>query len=73
MDKRLLALRLTGIGFFIGISIVGGVLLGLWLDAKFASSWMVLLGLFLGVFVAGYGVYKMLLPILSDKDVKPKK
>jgi len=66
------ALRLTGVGFYIGGCIVGGVYLGLWLDGKFdISPLFTLLGLGLGLFVALYGTYRMLLPALGkEKDKK---
>ena len=68
MDKWVAALRLVGVGFFVGISILGGVLGGLWLDNKFNTSpILVIVGLLLGIVVAFYGVYQMLLPLLGDK------
>ncbi|MBA7702174.1 hypothetical protein ES703_110931 [subsurface metagenome] len=65
------ALRLIGVGWFIGISILLGVLAGLWLDSKFSTKplW-VIVGLILGVIVAVYGVYQMLLPLLRNKRNK---
>ena len=65
------ALRLTSVGFFIGGSILLGVLAGLWLDNKLNTSPVLLLvGLFLGLFVAFYGVYRMLLPLMGNKQSK---
>ena len=62
------ALRLTSVGFFIGGSILLGVLAGLWLDNKLNTSpVLVLVGLFLGLLVAFYGVYRMLLPLMGKK------
>ena len=61
------ALRLIGVGWFIGISILLGVLAGSWLDSKFGTKYLVIVGLVLGVVVAGYGVYRMLLPLLGNK------
>jgi len=62
------ALRFIGIGWFIGISILLGVLGGLWLDGKFNTQPLfVILGLVLGLVVAVYGVYRMLLPLISNK------
>jgi hypothetical protein len=61
------ALRLIGVGWFVGISILLGVLAGLWLDSKFGTEYLVIVGLVLGVVVAGYGVYRMLLPLLGNK------
>ncbi len=62
------ALRLTGVGFFIGGSIVLGVLGGLWLDSKLSTEpVLVIVGLFLGIVVAFYGVYRMFLPLMRSK------
>ena len=73
MDKLVAALRLTGIGFFIGISIVGGVVAGLWLDDKFHTSpALVLVGLLAGIIVAGFGLYKMLIPLVTDTRKKKR-
>ena len=65
------ALRLTGVGFFIGGSILLGVFGGLWLDSKLNTGpILVIVGLFLGLVVAFYGVYRMLLPIIGNKQNK---
>jgi len=71
MSRWGLALRLTGVGFFIGGSILLGVLAGLWLDGKLNTApILVLVGLFLGIVVAIYGVYRMLLPLMGNKQSK---
>jgi len=71
MSRWVAALRLTGVGFFIGGSIVLGVAAGLWLDSKLNTSpILVIIGLILGVIVAFYGVYQMLLPFLHNKPDK---
>lgn len=67
MDRRIAVLRLTGVGFFIGGSIALGVIAGLWLDNRFDTSLFWIVGLFLGLVVASYGVYQMLLPFISKK------
>jgi len=71
MTKWVAALRLVGVGFFIGGSILLGVLAGLWLDTKLNSApiW-VIVGLFLGLVIAFYGVYRMLLPFMGNKQDK---
>jgi len=71
MRRWVAALRLVGVGFFIGGSIVVGVVTGLWLDSKFNSApvW-VIIGLFLGLIIAFYGVYRMLLPLMSNERDK---
>jgi ATP synthase protein I len=71
VGKLLAALRLSGVGFFIGGSIALGVFAGLWADSKFNTKpILVIVGLLLGVAVAFYGVYQMLLPLLRDKQDK---
>jgi ATP synthase protein I len=71
MNRWTAALRLTGVGFFIGISIVGGTFAGLWLDSKFNTSPLfILLGLFLGLVVAVYGVYRMIIPLIKNNQDK---
>ena len=71
MQRWAAALRLVGVGFFVGGSIVLGVVAGLWLDNKFNSGpiW-VIVGLFLGLAIAFYGVYRMLLPLMNNKQDK---
>ena len=67
MNRWGAAIRLTGVGFFIGGSILAGVLAGLWLDSKLNTQPIfVIIGLLVGLFLAVIGVYKMLLPLLKD-------
>ena len=69
MSRWAAAFRFIGVGWFIGISILLGVLGGLWLDSKFNTKPLfVIFGLILGLIVAGYGVYQMLLPLIKDKN-----
>ncbi len=71
MPKWLLALRLTGVGFFIAISIVLGIVGGLWLDRVLNTTPVfAIIGLLVGIAVAGYGVYQMLLPLLGNRRNK---
>jgi F0F1-type ATP synthase assembly protein I len=59
------ALRLTGLGWYIALCIVGGVLGGLGLDKLVGTlPLFTLLGTVLGSVVAFWGVYKMVLPVL---------
>ncbi len=68
MNRWGAALRLTGVGFFIGGSIMLGVFAGIWLDKRLNTEpVLVIVGLILGVIVAFYGVYRMLLPLLSNQ------
>ena len=71
MNRWAAALRLVGVGFFIGGAIVLGVGAGLWLDTRLNTKpILVRVGLILGIIVAFYGVYQMLLPLLSNRRNK---
>jgi len=70
MDRWIAALRLTGVGFFIGGAIAGGVFGGHWLDSKLDTGLFWVIGLILGIAVAFYGVYQMLLPLIGSKRDK---
>ena len=62
---RLVA-RLLGVGWYVAICIVGGVWGGVWLDEKLgASPLFLLIGLMLGLGVAGAGMYRMLAALFS--------
>ena len=64
------ALRFIGVGWYVGLSILGGVLAGLWLDGKFNTKPLfVIIGLVLGIAVAVYSVYKMF-SFFTDKKQK---
>ncbi|MBW1673949.1 MAG: AtpZ/AtpI family protein, partial [Deltaproteobacteria bacterium] len=67
MGRWVAPLRLIGVGFFIGGSIMLGVFLGLWLDNKLNTGpILVIVGLILGIAVAFCGVYQMLLPLMGN-------
>jgi F0F1-type ATP synthase assembly protein I len=68
VNKWEIAARLTGIGFFIGGSIVLGIWGGLWLDKTINTSFFWIIGLLLGIIIAGWGVYRILRPFLNGKD-----
>jgi len=73
MENWVLAARFIGIGWYIGISIVGGILGGLWLDRKFGYSIIfTLVGLFLGLVVAAFGTYKMIMPLIKEQEDKSR-
>ena len=67
MSRWVAAMRLTGVGFFIGGAITLGVFTGLWLDEKLSTSLFWIIGLVLGLIVAVYGVFRMLLPLIKNK------
>ncbi len=60
-------------GWYIGACIVLGVIGGLWLDNKFNTNpILVIVGLILGVIVAFYGMYRMILPNIKKKQNRGK-
>jgi ATP synthase protein I len=64
-------LQLLGVGWFISLCIVLGILGGLWLDGKAGTSPLfTVVGLFLGLAFAVFGVYRMLIPLLNKKNNK---
>ncbi len=64
-------MRFVGVGWYIGSCIVLGIFGGLWLDKKFNTRpLLVIIGLILGLVVAFYGVYRMLLPLIKNKQNK---
>ncbi len=67
-----LALRLSGLGFYIAACIVGGIVLGVWLDTTFDTRVIfLLLGLALGSVAAFYGTYKLVTPLMNGSDESP--
>ncbi|MEE8318825.1 MAG: AtpZ/AtpI family protein [Dehalococcoidales bacterium] len=73
MSRTIAALRLIGVGFFIGVSIVLGVVAGLWLDNRFDTGpVLAIIGLLLGIAVAFYGVFQMLLPLIGYQRNKDR-
>lgn len=71
MSRWVAALRLTGVGFFIGGAITLGLFAGLWLDDKLNTNLFWIVGLILGLVVAFYGVFRMLMPLIGktrDKE-----
>jgi len=66
MTWYVLALRLAGLGWYVALSIVFGVVGGLGLD-KLAGTipLFTLLGTLLGSVVAFWGLYKMVQPLLN--------
>jgi hypothetical protein len=60
-------LRLTGIGWFVALCLLGGGFGGIWLDGRLGSKpLLTLLGLGAGLIVAGIGMYRMLMAVVSE-------
>ncbi len=73
MSRWQAALRLIGVGWYVGGCIVLGVLAGLWLDNKWNTKpILVIVGLILGIAIAFYGVYRMIIPNINNKRNKGK-
>ena len=65
-DTWLVALRLTGLGWYVATCIIIGVVGGIGLDKLFGTKIIFfLLGTLLGVVIAFWGLYKMVQPILN--------
>ena len=73
MNRRLLALRLIGLGWYVAacivVGVVGGVLIDQWLGTKLLFT---LLGLALGTTSAFYGLIKMIQPLIKPKPLTGK-
>jgi F0F1-type ATP synthase assembly protein I len=63
------AVRLIGAAFYIGICIFLGVFVGYWLDNKFNTRPILLLvGLIVGLVLAFWGLYQMVIPLLKENN-----
>jgi len=61
MNRWRTGLQFIGIGWYISLTILGGILLGRWLDSKLGTEPLLLIaGLFLGLIIAFYGAYRMM-------------
>jgi F0F1-type ATP synthase assembly protein I len=69
MPWWVLALRLSGLGFYIALCIVGGIVAGVLVDRALGSKVIFLLvGLMLGCASGFYGTYKMVSPLLDSNE-----
>jgi F0F1-type ATP synthase assembly protein I len=60
------AARLIGIGWYVAVCIVFGIVGGVLLDRVAGTApWLTLVGLFLGLLTAFYGGYRMLVEALG--------
>ena len=66
-DTWLIVLRLTGLGWFVAVSIILGVVGGLGLDRLLGTTPLfILLGTVSGSVVAFWGLLKMVTPVLNS-------
>lgn len=74
MRGRGWAFTLIGVGWYVAISILLGVAVGMWLDRKLGTTpFLAVAGVILGSFLAFFGLYRMLLPGLQSKDADEDK
>ena len=73
MQRWQQALQVIGLGWYVGAAILLGVLGGVWLDNKLGTQPLfIIIGLLLGIATAFYGVAKMLLPMINNKNEEKK-
>ena len=71
MRKWQTAVRFIGVGWYMALSIAGGTLSGVWLDNKLDTKPVfIITGLFIGMIVAFYGVYRMIIPLMKNNTDK---
>ncbi|HCL26424.1 MAG TPA: hypothetical protein DHW65_08795 [Dehalococcoidia bacterium] len=69
MDRRLLALRLTGLGWYVATCIIIGVVGGVFLDKALSlKPLFTLLGILFGTTSAFYGLFKMIQPLIKPEQ-----
>ncbi len=74
MNRRGGVWKLIGIGWFIALSLILPVFLGLWLDRKLNTGVIfTFVGLVVGLVLALVGVYRMLLQVIREGENKEKK
>ena len=73
MNLWVLAVRLTGLGWYVALCIVFGVVGGLALDGLLETKPLfMLLGFLLGSVVAFWGLYKMVQPLMNAAATQGK-
>ena len=59
--------QLVALGWYIAVTLVGGILLGSWVDQQLGTApTFLLLGLALGLLAAGFGVFQMLRDVVRN-------
>ena len=60
-----------GIGWYVAVAVIGGIVGGLLLDSWLSTRPLfILLGLFLGLAVAFYGAYRALMQVIATGNQK---
>ena len=69
-----IVLQLVGVGWYVAVCIIGGLGVGLWLDRKLDMvPVFTLAGILLGPVVAFYGIYKLVLPLMTNSSDEAEK
>ena len=59
--------QLVALGWYIAVTLVGGIMVGGWVDQQFTTApWFLLLGLAFGLVAAGFGVFQMLRDVVRN-------
>jgi Putative F0F1-ATPase subunit Ca2+/Mg2+ transporter len=62
-------LQVLGVGWYVALCLLGGIMGGLWLDNHFNSRpVLTLVGLVGGSALAFYGMYRMVAPLVRRED-----
>lgn len=73
LSKRALALRMIGIGWYIAFCLLGGAVGGYFLDRHFDTlPLFTIVLLTVGLFVAFYGIYRIVRPLMKEEQKKTK-
>ena len=73
LSKRALALRMIGIGWYIAFCLLGGAVGGYFLDRHLDTlPLFTIVLLTVGLFVAFYGVYRIVRPLMKEEQKKAK-
>jgi len=68
MQQWQIAARVIGIGWNVALTLIAGVLGGLWVDGKLGTKPVFLaLGILLGLVIAGYGAYQVIRPLMNNQ------
>ena len=68
-----IALQLLGIGWYVAVCISVGGLVGHWLGQRFQfDPLLTLLGIAMGIAVAVYGMYRMLMTVITSASDQEK-
>ena len=71
MHWWVVALRLTGIGWYVVASILGGTLLGVFVDDRLGTGVIfTTIGVLVGSILAFYGLYRAVIPIVETLSTK---